>query len=351
MEAGRKGTDEAPLEKSMEYVFLTACRNEELILDEFLAEFTEMVGVAGIAEKTTLYVVDDLSTDRSREILERYSRESTSVKLRAITVPTNFGNQGAMFYGLGRIEVRPDDVLITFDCDGEDDVREIPSILELGTTHPGQVVLIERGQRAEPLSFKVFFASYKVLFRLLTRQRVVPNNFMLIPARFVPVIQRSPLAAVHLAYAILKLNPPRVVTTRDRRPRYGGKTSQNLFMLVSHGMVGLMVFYEIVIAKLFLLLFVCGGLALAIVGAAMVVPASDLAAEHVLVWTAIGSGIAAVAQFSLLLSAALALVFKLLVFTLGRASGEQREGQTLPKGGAPVEPGTAPSETADKISR
>jgi glycosyltransferase involved in cell wall biosynthesis len=335
----------------MAYVFLTACRNEELILDEFLAEFTEMVGIAGIAEKTTLYIVDDLSTDRSREILERYASESRSVKLHTISVPTNFGNQGAMFYGLGRIKVGPDDVLVTFDCDGEDDVREIPSILELGAKNPGKAVLIERGQRAEPLSFKIFFAAYKILFRLLTRQRVVPNNFMLIPARFVPVIQRSPLAAVHLAYAILKLNPPRVVTTRNRRPRYGGRTSQNLFMLVSHGMVGLMVFYEIVIAKLFLLLFVSGGLALAIVGAAMVVPASDVSAQHTLVWTAIGAGIGAVAQFSLLLSAALALVFKLLIFTLGRTSDEPRGGRTPQEATASSERDTAPVETADKRAR
>jgi glycosyltransferase involved in cell wall biosynthesis len=309
----------------MSYVFLTACRNEEAILDEFFAEFTEMVSVAGIAGQTRLYIVDDLSTDRSGEILARHARDNTAVDVRTVEVPTNFGNQGAMFYGLGRVEVDSDDVLITFDCDGEDDVRQIPSILELSLKNPGKVVLIERGQRAESLTFKVFFASYKLLFRLLTRQRVVPNNFMLVPARFVPVIQRSPLAAVHLAYAVSKLKPPSVITTRDRRPRYGGKSSQNLFMLMSHGMVGLMVFYEVVIAKMFALLFVLGALSLIFFGGAIAVGNLLAAAQRGLLVAAIASGICAVGVFSLFLSAALALAFKLLVFTLGRASGEQRE--------------------------
>ncbi len=335
----------------MAYVFLTACRNEEAILDDFLSEFTEMAGLAGIAEQTTLYVVDDLSTDRSREILDRYARSSTTVTVHTIEVPTNFGNQGAMFYGLGRIQVAPDDVLITFDCDGEDDVREIPSILALGAKNPGKVVLIERGQRAESLVFKVFFRSYKILFRLLTRQRVVPNNFMLIPAQFVPVVQGSPLAAVHLAYAIAKLNPPHVVTTRNRRARYGGKTSQNLFMLMSHGMVGLMVFYEVVIAKLFALLFVLGALTFTLFGMAMAVSSSSFAAQRWLLGGAIAAGICAIGQFSLLLSSALALVFKLLVFTLGRMSGEQREERTRQAEAAPLERSGARAETLGRRAR
>jgi len=156
----------------MSYAFLTACRNEEAILDEFFAEFTEMVSAAGIAGQTKLYIVDDLSTDRSREILARHARDNSAVDVRTIDVPTNFGNQGAMFYGLGLVEVDSNDVLITFDCDGEDDVREIPSILDLGLQNPGKVVLIERGQRAESLTFKIFFASWRIAYSLLAVTRL-----------------------------------------------------------------------------------------------------------------------------------------------------------------------------------
>jgi hypothetical protein len=309
----------------MRYVFLTACRNEERILNEFLAEFDTMARAAGIADRTVLYVVDDMSTDSSVDVLDSYARREGAIQLRILACPTNFGNQGAMFYGLGRVEVESRDVLITFDCDGEDDVLGIPSVLDLGARNSGKVVLIERGRRTESLRFKVLFASYKTLFRMLTRQSVVPNNFMLIPGRFVPAIRRSPLAAVHLAYGVLRLNPPRIVTTRDRRPRYGGQSSQNVFMLVSHGLVGLMVFYETVIAKLFLLLFAFGAFASAIVGLALFIPLSNVAAQRTLIWIAIASSVGAAGFMGLLLSAAVVLLFKLTAYTLSEAYGERLE--------------------------
>jgi glycosyltransferase involved in cell wall biosynthesis len=309
----------------MRYVFLTACRNEEAILDEFLREFGEVVRSAGIVERVALYIVDDLSIDRTVELLEE-RRPSVGFSLEVIRAPTNFGNQGALFHGLSLIDVQPDDILITFDSDGEDDVRQIPSIIELATANPDKVVLIERGRRSESLAFRIAFSCYKLLFRYLTRQKVIPNNFLLVPGRYVPVIQRSPLAAVHFAYAILRTKFPSVVTQRDRRARYGGKSSQNLFMVASHGLVGLMVFYEIVIAELLFLLMLMGFFSLGVVGAALTV-ARDLAIQRILLWVSVATAGMGVGFFSLLLASALALIFKLTVFTLSRVAVEARPGR------------------------
>jgi glycosyltransferase involved in cell wall biosynthesis len=330
------------------YVFLTACRNEEKILPDFLAEFTAMVEKAGIAAQTRLYVVDDLSVDRSVEILEDFARAGRRIEVRVIRAPTNLGNQGAMFYGLRQIEVGPSDVLITFDCDGEDDVEQIPSIIEMGAQNAGKVVLIERGRRRESALFKVYFAVYKLLFRFFTRQSIIPNNFLLIPGGLVPAIQCSPLAAVHFAYAILKLRPPSVSTTRDRRSRYGGRTSQNVFMLVSHGLVGLMLFYEVVVAKIFTLLFAFGAFAAAVVGLAIFLPADWVAAQRTLIWSAIAAGVTTVGLFGLLLSAALALIFKLAAFTLAAASAVNRASGALP--GRPPAGGEADRTQVDVTS-
>jgi cellulose synthase/poly-beta-1,6-N-acetylglucosamine synthase-like glycosyltransferase len=332
----------------MKYVFLTACRNEELTLDDFVTEFAAMVASAGIAGRTVLYVVDDLSTDRTREVIWRRGQEVAGFSIRTILAPTNLGNQGAMFYGLGRIEVEPQDVLVTFDSDGEDDVGQIPSILQIGASNPAKLVLIERGRRTESLRFKFLFAGYKTMFRFLTRQEVVPNNFMLIPGNYVSVVRRSPLAAVHLAYGILKLNTPRVTVTRDRRPRYGGKSSQNLFMLVSHGLVGLMVFYEIVIAKLFMLLFGFGAFAMLIVGLAVALPSSNAAAQRTLIWVAIAASIGAIGFCALLLAAALVVVFKLGIFMLSQSYAERPIGPTPRPESESAAAGDVPDETRDK---
>src|SRR5438270_2700550 len=129
------------------HVFLTACRNEARILQDFLDEFQMMVKTAGIEGQTRLFVVDDLSTDDSVAIIEAFGRSTTGIDVRVIRVPTNLGNQGAMFFGLRQLEIGPEDVLVTFDCDGEDDVAQIPSILQMGAQNPGTMVLIERGNR------------------------------------------------------------------------------------------------------------------------------------------------------------------------------------------------------------
>lgn len=329
----------------MAYVFLTACRNEEKILDEFLAEFSTVLREIDVAGESVLYVVDDLSTDRSVEVLEAYGKKPDTIPTRVLRAPTNLGNQGALFYGLSQIAIGDDDVLITFDCDGEDDVRQLPSIIELGRENKGKLVLIERGRRQESLTFRVSFTFYKLLFRFLTRQSVVPNNFLLIPGNFVPFLQRTPLAAVHFAYAILKMRLPSVSTQRDRRARYGGQTSQSLFMVASHGLVGLMVFYETVIAKLLVLLMAFGLFSLGVVGLALAVP--SLAIQRALLWVSVAIAGVGAGFFSLMMAAALALIFKMAVFTLSRVGAEGRASPTLPKEPAGASPSDAQGGTSD----
>ncbi len=312
-------------------------------MGEFLQEFTSVVRKAGVAADTILYVVDDLSTDDSVRILEEYGAQPDSAALEVIRMPTNFGNQGALFYGLNRLNVDADDFVITLDCDGEDDVCQIPSIIKLGQENPEKLVLIERGRRQESSKFKVAFFCYKLLFRYLTRQNVIPNNFLLIPGRYVPFIQRNPLAAVHFAYAILKNRFPSVATERDRRSRYGGHSSQNLFMVASHGLVGLMVFYETVIAKLLLLLAALGLLSLVVVGVAVVVP-NDLVAQRTLLWVSLVIAGMGAGFFSLMLASALALIFKMVVFSLSQVGVEQLATPTLPLSNGIAAPDIAPNE-------
>ena len=305
----------------MRYLFLTAYRNEVQIIETFLSEFSAMLREARIDGQAALYLVDDLSLDGTRDAILKFRSAIGSPPISIISTPTNLGNQGAMYYGLRRLPVAADDVVITFDCDGEDDVRAIPRVIELGCANPGRVILIERGRRSESLGFRVLFSGYKALFRFMTGKDVVPNNFLLLPGSLVGPVQRSPLVAVHFAYAILKLNAPYIAITRDRRTRYGGQTSQNIFMLVSHGLVGLMVFYEVVVAKLFVMLFGIAGMTgfLTIAGW---VSALGYGAQMRLLWLALGVGGIGLVVFGLLLSAALAFAFKLGVYSLIDAACE-----------------------------
>ncbi len=315
----------------MKYVFLTAFRNESLILETFLREFVELTRRADLTDQAVLNLVDDLSTDDSRETIERFRAGGDCCEVNVLSVPTNLGNQGAMFHGLTQVDVGPDDVLVTLDCDGEDDVGQAQSIIALGRSNPDKVILIERGRRSDSTAFKVSFLVYKQLFRLLTQQRVVPNNFMLIPGRYVAAIRRSPLVAVHLANGVLKLNLPSTVVSLDRRPRYGGQTTQNLFMLMTHGLVGVMVFYEVVVARVLALVLALGALQAVIILLGLVCPPKRTGIPSLLLWGAAGTSLAAI---GFLLCASLALIFKLMAVNLAERPAPVR-GRTGDQHGSP----------------
>ena len=95
-------------------------------------------------------------------------------------------------------------------------------------------------------------------------------------------------------------------------------------MLVSHGLVGLMVFYEVVLAKLFVLSFAVMGVAAALVAAGILLPPYVAWAGRVILWIAIGLMIAASAGFALLVASGLAIAFKLNVYFLTELAAERR---------------------------
>jgi hypothetical protein len=134
----------------------------------------------------------------------------------------------------------------------------------------------------------------------------------------------------------LKMKFPSITTRRDRRQRYGGKSSQNLFMVASHGLVGLMIFYETVVAKLLFLLglFIVGTVAL-IVAAIFLTPRPGT--ERVMLWLSGALAGIDLGFLGLMLAAALAFIFKLIVFNLARLGVEAPPARKRPVESAAAE--------------
>jgi glycosyltransferase involved in cell wall biosynthesis len=234
----------------MHYYFLTAIRNEAKTLDSFITEFSEIIIKLKIQNISTLVVVDDYSTDDSLNKLKGF-KNNISFELRLISVPTNLGNQGAMFFGLQHLDLKNEDILVTFDADGEDDISSFPELLQLAKSNREKVIYVERASRTEGLFFKFLFAVYKIIFRFFSGSKIVPNNVLLIPGKIIPTMKNTILCSAHFGYGLMRLNLPHEAVSRSRRPRYSGKSSQNLYNLISHGLVGLMIFYESALGKMF----------------------------------------------------------------------------------------------------
>jgi len=228
---------------------LTASRNDSNLLESFLNELLEVLEKASITKNTVLYFVDDLSVDQTQEILKKWI-DTNQLKIVLIPLDTNLGNQGAMAYGLKQVKLPEDALLLTLDSDGEDNLQKIPELLELAKKNKDKVVFTERGQRMDPLHIRLLYRLYRFLFLRITGKKIIPNNFMIVPAKYLCAIQKAPFVAVYYALAVLRLGIPYTSVCYDRRKRFFGHSSQNMYNLMSHGLVGLMMFYETVIPKI-----------------------------------------------------------------------------------------------------
>jgi glycosyltransferase involved in cell wall biosynthesis len=233
---------------------LTAVRNEERQIEPFLREIHHVLREGGMLPRAHLVIVDDYSIDATREIIADTAASLDGLSVQVIELPSNRGNQSAMAYGLRLMAERFETGhVLTFDADGEDDLTQVPQLVRMLDKDPGRMLFVYRDRRRDGWVIRAFYAAYRLAYRLLTGQRLIPCNMMGIPGSMVAPIAGSPLLPLHFSYPPLRLGLPYHPVPLAKRARYGGRSSQNLGLLIQHGLIGLTIFYEQVVARLILL--------------------------------------------------------------------------------------------------
>lgn len=220
----------------------------------FIAEFRDTFAKAGMLDRMNLVVVDDASVDDTVAVLEKCAGSAPALNLKVLRLRSNRGNQPAMAYGLRQLRSQlPDAHLLTFDADGEDDITRLPDLVRMLDEKPGQIVFVYRDGRQESFQVRWFYFGYRIMYRVLTGRRIIPCNLMAIPGNARAAIAESPLLRLHFSYSVLRLGLPYRTLPMARRQRYGGRSSQNIGLLIHHGLIGLTIFYEQMVARVILL--------------------------------------------------------------------------------------------------
>lgn len=238
---------------------LTAFRNEEKSIVTLLDELHQILQHGDLLSKVRLTMVDDLSFDNSVDLIQTWQQEHPELLIDLISCPTNLGNQGALTYGLQKMDVGENDIVLSFDSDGEDDISKIPLILSTADQNPNCIIFTERGHRYNGTFFNILFRIFAWTIKFLTQKPLLPNNFLLFPGKYHNAISSSPFLPAYYALSILRLNFPYRSLILDRRPRIDGVSSQNIYNLITHAFIGLLIFHETVIAKLYTWLFASVG--------------------------------------------------------------------------------------------
>jgi hypothetical protein len=173
-----------------------------------------------------------------------------SVKL--LRLRRNLGHQRAIAVALAYIQQRlPVDGVLIMDADGEDRPEDIPRLVEAFKDSSNTVTIFaERGRRIESLGFKLFYACYRSLHRVLTGRGIRFGNFSLIPRQHLDSIVAYPELWNHYAAAMLKARLPYKTVLAHRATRLHGKSKMNFVGLVVHGLSALFASYETVSTRL-----------------------------------------------------------------------------------------------------
>lgn len=174
--------------------------------------------------------------------------------LEVVTLAVNQGHARAIAIGIALLAERGGEApLLVMDGDGEDRAADVPRLVAAGQGHP-RIVVAERRRRTEPLAFRLFYALYKLLFRLLTGRRISFGNFCLIPAAVARRLAHRAELWSHLAGTLVAGRWPLDRLPTDRGRRYAGRSKMNLPTLVQHGLGAIAVDLDRVLARVLLLL-------------------------------------------------------------------------------------------------
>jgi|CXWL01.1.fsa_nt_gi hypothetical protein len=278
---------------------------------ESFAELCRRLGAIGRAGKAQFYLiaVDDgsLSAPPRTEAIG-----SAGVAGEILRLARNVGHQTAIAIGLARAAGLEDvSACVVMDCDGEDAPESIPSLLAALSPAAVDVAAAARAKRSEPLTFQVFYAIYRRLFKILTGQTLRFGNFMALSPTALRRLSGMHETATHVAGAVVKAKLRRADVLIDRGHRYAGQSKMNFPSLVLHGMRAVMVFGDLVLTRLGLVSVAMAGLVIAVVVGALAMKFLGMATPG---WVTIVTGFA----LSLFLQTGLFTMITLIVSSLGR---------------------------------
>jgi dolichol-phosphate mannosyltransferase len=191
--------------------------------------FYERVGAALDGIPWELVVVDDGSTDRTREILAELAADDQRVKV--IELSRNFGHQTAITAGLDHAR---GDAIVMIDADLQDPPELIATMLDQWREGV-EVVYAARTERDGETRFKL--ATANLFYRLLSRISSVPmtrnsGDFRLLDRRALDALLCMRERNRYLRGMTVWIGFTQTAVPYKRDPRYAGETKFSLLRML-----------------------------------------------------------------------------------------------------------------------
>ena len=168
---------------------LVPCYNEEEVLPLLFNMVKHVMTQRYGPGNWQLILIDDGSTDRTRELILNESRVNPD--LRGIFLSRNFGHQSALSVGLLYCDA---DTVGILDCDLQDPIDVLLQLLDKVESGNADVAFGVRNKREAPIRLKFLYMSF---YRLMARMSEHPwphdaGDFCVMSRRVVEEINRLP---------------------------------------------------------------------------------------------------------------------------------------------------------------
>ncbi len=199
--------------------------------------------------KISLVLVNDGSDEVSSLDITKTFQSIGSIEI--LHLACNLGHQRAIAVGLVDISNKSDsEVVIVMDGDGEDRPEDIKLLIdEYRNSDANCIVVAKRDKRSEGMVFKISYFFYKLLFRLLTGEKIDFGNYCLLPKRLLCRLVYKDSLWNHLAATVLRSNNDLRMVSTCRGNRIDGKAKMNFTGLVLHGLSAISIFNDRVLVR------------------------------------------------------------------------------------------------------
>ena len=206
---------------------------------------------AATDDQVEALIVDDASTQPIPKTFLSDNFKNLS-KVNILKLRRNLGHQRAITVGLAYVEENLNcKAVIVMDGDGEDDPKDVLRLIEkCFAENPEKIIFAQRTQRSESKLFKIFYKTYRMLYRLLTGYNIQFGNFSIIPYSMLQKIVVVSEVWNHYAAGILNSKIPYLEIPTKRSKRIEGNSKMNLVMLITHGLSAISVYGETIGVRL-----------------------------------------------------------------------------------------------------
>src|SRR5215471_11188604 len=228
--------------KSPTIAFVIPCFNEQAgiqhTLSCLLADITRLEKSKAISPRSYVLLVDDGSTDRTWNLIEKLSFAYTK-RVRGLKLSRNVGHQNALLAGL-LAQIGKADAIISLDADLQDDMSVVGKMIEHFSSGC-EIVFAVRKKRSSDSRFKRGTADlyYRILNWL--GADIIPHHadFRLMSDRALRALSRFGEAHVFLRGLAVQLGFKTATVAYDRLPRLHGETKYTLAKMLALAINGI----------------------------------------------------------------------------------------------------------------